>query len=450
MEVLALSEIIKVTGSESLWIHTPDPKKQGETQRDCFLPIFCMKPVSGSRTRIPGVSANKPPQQRAFLARRHTVDQLVHLNECFLQFSNAPEENINRLTAFAGEVMLADCALYNRLQGGLLCSLGQWKTPAGYQSQDAPEGHICYDVIQRGKGTPLVIRHLQTSPYAASDPNVRQYGLNTYIGVAVRWGQQAIGSLCVVYQTDRQPDSQDLHLLQLIAAAIGVEEERKEALQALQASLHEKEALLKEIHHRVKNNLQVISSLLNLQAGQVKEPAALEVLQDSQHRIKSMALVHERLYLSPDLAQIPFSVYVRDLADFLLRSYHLQPITCSIHIDDEVFLEIEKAIPCGLILNELITNALKHAFPQQESGQIQITCTHRPDNLLRLCVADDGIGLPAGFSFEQTGSLGMQLVTSLAEQIDGKIDWQSVPDLAVGTCITITFPRGSYGAHSDR
>jgi PAS domain S-box-containing protein len=159
--------------------------------------------------------------------RKRAEQRLAKINECLLSFSPDAYENINRLTALCGELMEGTCALYNRLEGGLLCSLGQWRTPPGYNPVDKPDGHICYDVIQGGGDGLLVVRNLPQTSYARTDPNVMPYKLQAYIGKAVKCGGVSIGSLCVVYQKDFVPDETDERLMGIIASAIGVEEERR-------------------------------------------------------------------------------------------------------------------------------------------------------------------------------------------------------------------------------
>jgi diguanylate cyclase (GGDEF)-like protein/PAS domain S-box-containing protein len=162
---------------------------------------------------------------------KRAEDRLKKLNECLLGFGSNADENINRLVALCGEVLGGTCALYNRLQGDLLCSLGRWQTPRDYKTLDKVEGHICFDVIQQGGDTPMVIRDLQRTPYARTDPNVVFYNLKTYVGIAVKWNQVAVGSLCVVYQSDVKPSPEDLEYMGIVASAIGVEEERKRAVE---------------------------------------------------------------------------------------------------------------------------------------------------------------------------------------------------------------------------
>jgi len=199
--------------------------------------------------------------------------------------------------------------------------------------------------------------------------------------------------------------------------------DRKQMEEALRLSLQEKEVLLKEIHHRVKNNMQIISSILNLQAGSVKDPAALECLRGSQSRIRSMALVHEKLYRSSDFSRIDFGEYVRSLTSAVFQSCRTD--SNQVRLDfkaEEVFLDINTAIPCGLVANEIIVNALKHAFPGGRSGVVKIRLRPLGKGEYRFVISDNGVGFPKDLDFRNTESLGMQLVILLVGQLDGTIN----------------------------
>lgn len=207
--------------------------------------------------------------------------------------------------------------------------------------------------------------------------------------------------------------------------------------QELIVSLDEKEVLLKEIHHRVKNNLQMIQSLLNLQARSIQDPHTLTVFTESQQRIKAMALVHEKLYQSDRLAQISFAEYVRSLTRDLIQSCMFNPgVQVSIQVD-ELDLAVDAAIPCGLIINELFANAIKYAFPQNRSGTIFVQFTPDPAHGYRLVIADTGIGLPESVDPQTTKSLGLRLVHALTRQLRGTLEL----DRSNGTRFTITFAR---------
>ncbi|MBE9113372.1 PAS domain S-box protein [Nodosilinea sp. LEGE 07298] len=214
--------------------------------------------------------------------------------------------------------------------------------------------------------------------------------------------------------------------------------DRKDSQEKLQASLKEKELLLKEIYHRVKNNLQVIYSLLNLQSRNASDSAALSVLRDSQSRIKAMALVHEKLYQSQDLTRIDLADYIQNLAYSLLETYQFDSRYIALQLEIEPYsLDIETALPCGLILTELISNSLKYAFPDGRTGKISITSCLSSDHRLMIRLQDDGIGLPDGVNLQQVSSLGLSLVKNLTQQIRGRVEIVPQP---VGTIFQITFP----------
>ena len=207
----------------------------------------------------------------------------------------------------------------------------------------------------------------------------------------------------------------------------------------LKESLKEKEILLKEIHHRVKNNLQIISSLLNLQSSYVKNKYDLEIFEESRNRVKSMAMVHEKLYQSDDMARINFKDYIISLGSELFASYKVEPIIkLNIQVQ-EVMLDINNAIPCGLILNELITNSIKHAFPNSMEGTISIEMITF-DNIIEIMVSDDGVGIPENIDFSKTKTLGLQIVNNLVRQLDGSIGL----DRSNGTAFKITFKKLNY------
>ncbi len=212
--------------------------------------------------------------------------------------------------------------------------------------------------------------------------------------------------------------------------------ERKQAEEQIQASLEEKELLLKEIHHRVKNNLQIISSLLNLQSAYLKEPLSIELFKDSQYRVRAMALVHEKLYQSKNLARIDFGLYTRELTTHLLRMYGNNSNTVSLDvIADDITLDIDAAIPMGLIINELITNSLKYAFPAGQRGKISIEFRRDDGHQMTLLVRDNGVGLEKDLDFRNTRSLGLQLVNNLVDQLDGMIEL----DTKGGTAFKMVF-----------
>jgi PAS domain S-box-containing protein len=211
--------------------------------------------------------------------------------------------------------------------------------------------------------------------------------------------------------------------------------DRKNYEEQLESSLHEKEILIKEIHHRVKNNMAIISSLLQLQSFKISDKEAIEAFENSQSRIKSMAMVHEHLYQSETLSNIEFRNYLLQLTSEMQNSYYNENIELSIDVPEPVSMDITKAIPCGLIVNELVANSFKHAFPNQRRGKIEVSFTKREDGYYQLAVRDNGTGLPDGFTFGQSNSLGLVLVQGLIEQLEATYEIQGNN----GTVISITF-----------
>jgi PAS domain S-box-containing protein len=212
--------------------------------------------------------------------------------------------------------------------------------------------------------------------------------------------------------------------------------EHRMAEEKVVASLHEKEILLKEIHHRVKNNMQVISSLLNLQSARITDSRALSAFRESQHRVKSMALLHEKLYQSEDLARINFAEYLGNLLDYLFSAFGHGAAKIERHVEvRDVRLNLDTAIPCGLIVNELASNALKYAFHGRTQGEMFLLMNRGQAGEFHLWFRDNGTGLPAGFDWRATNSLGLQLVNMLTHQLDGTIDCRQ----EAGTEFHITF-----------
>lgn len=213
--------------------------------------------------------------------------------------------------------------------------------------------------------------------------------------------------------------------------------ERKLAEAALRASLEEKDALLKEVHHRVKNNLQIICSLLNLQAVRTQNTEALDILQEAKNRVHSMALLHETLYRSGNLTRVDFAGYIKKICAHVFRSHGTKADSIQLeHRLAAISLGLDHAVPCGLLINELVSNALKHAFPEGRSGRITVGLEKRPDGFLVVTVADTGVGLPPGLDLHQTQTLGHQLVYLLARQLGGGVEVER----DVGTLFRIAFP----------
>jgi PAS domain S-box-containing protein len=211
--------------------------------------------------------------------------------------------------------------------------------------------------------------------------------------------------------------------------------ERKRMTDQIAESLREKEVMLREIHHRVKNNLQIVNSLMNLQIQKVGDPKTIMALTDTQARVRAMSLVHERLYKTQELSRIDLADYISKLAEELLRS---QKVTQKVELDLNlagISLDINHAVPVGLILNEILTNSLKYAFPDGREGKISISAEQTGDSYV-IHIGDDGVGIPADFDWQKSNTLGMKLIHGLVSQVDGTITLDRVG----GTGYTIRIP----------
>jgi two-component sensor histidine kinase len=256
------------------------------------------------------------------------------------------------------------------------------------------------------------------------DSYLRPLGITSVLHAGIRLGGESIGVICVEHVgTFRHwsPEEQSVvvSLAGLVALAIEASD-RVLAQETIQHSLREKEVLLKEVHHRVKNNLHIISNLLDLQSDRIQDQHLLSLFSDAQTRIQAMALIHEQLYQSDMLGQINFANYLQRLLENIFFSTHgsnhaIQPLILA----EPVLLNLETAVPCGLLINELVTNALKHAFPTKQ-GSITIRL-YQCEDMVHVVVQDDGIGLPDGFDWQRISSLGLKLVHLLAKQLRAEL-----------------------------
>jgi len=245
-----------------------------------------------------------------------------------------------------------------------------------------------------------------------------------WLGVPLNIDGHTIGVLVVqTYGEGVRYGEEEKNILKFVSDQVAMTVHRKKVEAQIKAQLQEKDVLLKEVHHRVKNNMQVISSLLNLQSRRVKDPAVFEMFKESQRRIRSMALIHERLYQSSDLSRIEFSQYLRNLTTHLFHSYQVDASRVQLKLEaEEVHLNINTAIPCGLIVNELVSNALKHGFPEGRKGELEIGLSAVPEDGYVLKIKNDGVGFPEGLDFRKTETLGMQIINTLVEQIGGRLE----------------------------
>ncbi len=292
----------------------------------------------------------------------------------------------------------------------------------GYERQELLGQPIEILVPERSRG-----RHHDDRAAYSADPNTRPMGAGRQLT-----GRKKNGSEFPVEISLSPLRGEDETLVISIVRDVT---ERRLFEEQIQTSLREKEALLREIHHRVKNNLQITSSLLRLQASNITDEGARSIFDETQMRIRSMALVHEKLYQAKNLTRINFADYVRTLGELLFKSFAATSDSVSLDVaGDDFFLDIDTAVPCGLIVNEVLSNALKHAFPGGR-GAISVRLALAEGRCV-MTIRDDGVGLPPQFDLRSIDTLGLQLVRGLVQQIDGCLEVRSI----IGTEFRIEFP----------
>lgn len=298
-------------------------------------------------------------------------------------------------------------------------------------------GESLSGIIAKEK-SPLAVKNvLEEKRYIKKHRDVaKRLGYVSFLGVPMMMAKKTVGVINIYTKNPKKFEKTDIELLSAFAdlAAIALENaklfrnlgqeiaERKQAEEKIKASLEEKEILLKEIHNRVRNNLQVTSSLLALQSALIKDKESAHIYRECQDRLKTMVLAHEKIYRSEDLAKIDFKKYIIALARTLFYSYGADTEKIALKIDiEDIFLDIDTAIPCGLIINEFVTNSLKHAFPEGREGEIEISLHHTDEDRLELKIRNNGIDLPEDFDFRNAKSIGLQMVNILMNQLHGEV-----------------------------
>lgn len=275
----------------------------------------------------------------------------------------------------------------------------------------------------------------EDSPYEATYSNLKRFGKTLIAEAYIAKLNQGKGAHLWVIASPLYNNTGEL-----VGSIESIRDisERKQAEIQLKTTLEEKEALLRELYHRTKNNMQMISSMLSLQTDFIKDKQVITVFKDMEYRIRSMALVHQRLYQSRNLSSIDLAEYLNELIGLLLQSYSSHPDLISINLDAEpITVLIDTAIPCGLIVNELVSNALKYAFPDNRKGSISITLSKPVENEILLTVSDDGISVPPDFDFHNDSRLGLQIVFALGkQQLGGKVSFET----RYGFTCSVQFP----------
>ncbi len=360
---------------------------------------------------------------------RQMVDSARELASC----RDVEELGRHLLSDFASLMAAEGGSLYMLHEEGLklIASLGDGSAP-GLLELPLPVGSVC-DLVMRDR-KPILVRDITKEKIFPSGSSYKDGSLFALPILDHDGDVLAIVSLHNKMWPPFTPQDRDVG--QVMLSLAGEILRSQQATEKIRISLQEKDVLLKEVHHRVKNNLQVISGLLNLQAHHVKDEESRRIYQDSQNRVSTMALIHEQLYQVDDLANVHFAGFVQELTTNLMRSYSMSDSRIELELDvQDVEMVIDTAIPCGLIINELFANSLQYAFPDGREGRIRMEFSEPEEGHYKLIFSDDGVGFPDGFDFESTKTMGLQLVRILSEQLNSETVVQSGP----GTSFTFNF-----------
>ncbi len=375
-----------------------------------------------------------PDNELQRLATLHTLNIL----------DTEPEPALDRIAGMAARLFNAPSAFLSIVDANR-----QWfKARYGWSLEETPRSQSFCNYSMVGM-EPIVVCDASRDPRFKENPLVTgETGIRFYVGAPICTSEGLVlGSLCVVDTVERpMPTPELLKTLTDLAFLVvenlefraATELKRNIKEQELRRSLQEKETLLQEVHHRVKNNLQIVSSLLKLQADSLVDKNAAALLKESQQRVLSMALIHERLYAGKLMAAVEFDSYARTLVNELVYSYAGRAGNVTGRtMPPAIFLNIGQAIPCALILNELVTNALKYAYPGGADGEVTVELSESAECVIRLAVSDQGRGLPVGFDFQKSESLGLRIVHVLARQLGGTLTVESGPR----TTFVLEFPK---------
>jgi two-component sensor histidine kinase len=343
------------------------------------------------------------------------------------------DDEITRTIAEIGRFTGVDRSYVFRFdrEGLLMSNSHEWCAPGVVPHVDRLQGlpveFFGYSIPLMKRGEIFYVEDVSTLPPQASAEKAEfeKEGIQTLINVPIMMRGAMIGFLGFDAVREHKAWSEhDFRLLNLVAEIFSNALERKDSEDRLQASLQEKELLLREIHHRVKNNLQIVDSLLYLQTQAIRkhaDPASIDAFRQSQSRIRAMAAIHDRLYRTPDLAAIDIREYLGVLVPDLLATYAADTRIGVEILGEGICLGIDRAIPCALIINELLTNSLKHAFPEGRRGRIDVSFGRDASGAFQVTVMDDGVGFPTGRPWTDFNTLGLRLVRDLATQMDARI-----------------------------
>lgn len=414
-----------------------------------------LKDEDGNITGILSSGEDISQQKLMDKIKKKRIKDIIRRQEAILQLIREESDdlerafqNISRMDAQTLEVERVSIWFFNLEKTEISCQVLYKRSQDSYESGEVLKVSDYPNYFKEIlKGQNLAVEDALHDPitHEFATDYLKPNNIVSMLDIPIWHRGEIYGILCheVVGEELRIWDLEDQEFTTSISNIISralESEERRQAEASIRDSLQEKELLLREIHHRVKNNMQIISSLLNLQTLYVEGEETLSVLKESQGRVKSMAMIHEKLYQSHDLSHINLGSYITKLVSDLFDTYGVKngSITPEIKVSD-IQISLETAIPCGLIVNELVTNSLKYAFEEKKTGHINIEFKQEDDDYV-LIISDDGSGIPEDIDFRNTRSLGLQLVNNLVKQIDGNIEL----DRNQGTKFIIRFQDVEY------
>ena len=393
--------------------------------------------IDGKPAASIGAISDITVARRAEEERRQRDEQTINNQSALLELSRLKNTDFEDSIRSINEISARSLKI-NRVSVWLFNKTGDLETSDVFTLEDSKHesGHVLLKSVHDAFFKMLFTENRYINKYGGNEVFMKEfnkewlapYRTSLILISRVRLHGEVVGIL--VFESlnkDKKewtPDEYDFSVAAAGFVTLALEsQEHIEAEIQIKRSLNDKELLLREIHHRVKNNLQVISSLLYLQSRKSSDPMVIDALLESQRRVKSMVLIHEKLYRSEDLSNIDYRQYITALTNSLFRSYRLDMSRISLRTEiDKIMLSTDSAIQCGLIINELVSNAIKHAFPGEKSGEITISLINVKDDAMTLSVSDNGVGLPEDFELENSDTLGMQLVKTLVGQMNGTLD----------------------------
>ena len=428
-----------------------------KTRNGDYIPILLSESFIRKKSAVLGIlymgtdiRKRKAVEREKRDVARQTIQRQSVLLELYKEDISHLETTLKRLTETVSKTLQVDRVsvwLFNKEKTVLTCSdiynlhEDSHETGSQLEAQDYPR-YIDALMASRNITAEDALRHMDTMELAES--YLKPNRIISVMDVPIWLHREMVGVLCHEQINNMRKwtfEEQDFAASISYIISLALEASKRDIAQKqIINSLEEKNVLLREIHHRVKNNMQIISSLLSLQSSTIKNPEMRDIFMESQNRVKSMSMIHEQLYQTEDIAKIDFKIYVNGLIKslFQIYSFGLKRIEWNVNVED-VKLDIETAIPCGLIINELVSNSLKHAFKDAHDGKITVNM-RKDKNLITMEVSDNGIGLPANFEVEKASTLGLKLVTTLVEQLEGNM----VIDRSKGTSFKITFKEINY------